>query len=438
MKQMGANFVRLCHYPHDPRTLDLCDEIGLLVMCEIPLYWWGNREEDHAAKLEVAKRQLTRLIMRDRGHPSVIFWSVSNETSEEAPEVAAGNAELVRLAKQFDPKRLATHVSDKWTNEPRSDADDVICVNSYPTWSARAWQHNPQYEPAEGAGWWRENLAKLHERYPGKPIVVAEFGYPAIEGVADGGIGEAFQAETVEAELRGILGAGPYVSGATIWCWADHPWAEDNWINYLTTSPFGVVARDRRSKQAAPVVERLFKAAPGHPSLFLRRPSLDDLPALELPDGYTLRTATDEDAEQLGAVLKAAFPEIDWWGTEGARKHLLDDETVKTTFVIEKGGRIVATASARLVPDAYPGSGYVHWVGADPEHRGKRLGFLASLATLHEFVRLGCKDAVLETDDFRLPAIKVYFKLGFAPEYRHATHAPRWARLGPRLGESQK
>jgi beta-galactosidase/beta-glucuronidase len=44
------NFVRLCHYPHDPRTLDLCDEIGLLAMCEIPLYWWGNRDEDHAAR----------------------------------------------------------------------------------------------------------------------------------------------------------------------------------------------------------------------------------------------------------------------------------------------------------------------------------------------------------------------------------------------------
>jgi mycothiol synthase len=116
----------------------------------------------------------------------------------------------------------------------------------------------------------------------------------------------------------------------------------------------------------------------------------------------------------------------------------LDDETVKT-IVRDRERRPASSPRprARLLPDAYPGSGYVHWVGADPAHRGKRLGYLASLATLHEFVRLGCKDAVLETDDFRLPAIKVYFKLGFAPEYRHATHAPRWLRLAPQLGDRQ-
>jgi mycothiol synthase len=223
------------------------------------------------------------------------------------------------------------------------------------------------------------------------------------------------------------------VSGATVWCWADHPWAEDNWINYITTSPFGVVARDRRSKQAAPVVERLFQQARGRPSLFLRRPHLDELPEMTLPNGYALRTAVPEDAENLSACLQKAFPEMTWTA-ERTTEWLLADESVKTIFVIEKGGVIVATASARLLPDAYPGSGYVHWVGADPEHRGKRLGYLASLAILHEFVRLGCTDAVLETDDFRLPAIKVYFRLGFVPEYRHATHAPRWARLAPRLG----
>ena len=90
MKASGANFVRLCHYPHDPTTLTLCDEIGLLVMAEIPLYWWGNRDEDHIAKLTAAKRQLTRLIERDCNHLSVIFWSVSNETNEDHDAVSAG------------------------------------------------------------------------------------------------------------------------------------------------------------------------------------------------------------------------------------------------------------------------------------------------------------------------------------------------------------
>ena len=59
MKRMGVNFVRLCHYPHHPGELDLCDEIGLLVMGEIPLYWWNGLaegEENCRRKLEAAKR----------------------------------------------------------------------------------------------------------------------------------------------------------------------------------------------------------------------------------------------------------------------------------------------------------------------------------------------------------------------------------------------
>ena len=79
MKRAGANFVRLCHYPHHPGELELCDELGLLVMSEIPLWQWDARLEDVASngkKLATAKRQLERMIARDRNHPSVIFWSV--------------------------------------------------------------------------------------------------------------------------------------------------------------------------------------------------------------------------------------------------------------------------------------------------------------------------------------------------------------------------
>ena len=167
--------------------------------------------------------------------------------------------------------------------------------------------------------------------------------------------------------------------------------------------------------------------------LFMRRPNLDNLPDLPVPAGYTLREYQDGDRESLAALMREAFQD-EKWTEEKVEATLITPPDVVKTFVVDHEGDIVATASARLLPEIHPESGYVHWVGADPEHRGKRLGYLASLATLHEFVRLGCTDAVLETDDFRLPAIKVYFRLGFVPEYRHATHAPRWARLAPPLG----
>lgn len=171
------------------------------------------------------------------------------------------------------------------------------------------------------------------------------------------------------------------------------------------------------------------------PSLFMRRPNLDRLPPLDLPDGYALRAATVADAEAMAVMLAGAFPEMTWTTEDVRQRLLLGDASVRATFVITRGEVLAATASVRILPTVYPGSGYIHWVGTAPGHRGKRLGLLASLATLHEFVRLGCADAVLETDDFRVPAIKVYLSLGFRPEYRHATHAPRWAALAPALKE---
>ena len=122
------------------------------------------------------------------------------------------------------------------------------------------------------------------------------------------------------------------------------------------------------------------------PSLFLRRSDLADLPPLDLPDGYGLLTATDADADAMAEMLVGAFLEM-VWTADKVRGSLLNDTSVKATFVIDREGIPVVTASARIVPDAYPGSGYVHWVGTAPGHRGKRLGLLASLATLHEFAR---------------------------------------------------
>src|SRR5207249_2727860 len=137
----------------------------------------------------------------------------------------------------------------------------------------------------------------------------------------------------------------------------------------------------------------LFHETAGRPSLFLRRSHLNGLPTLELPVGYSLREATVQDSDGLAACLQKAFPSMTW-KPENACDWLLNDQTVKKTFVIEAEGTIVATASARLLPHEFPGSGYIHWVGADPSHRGKSLGYLASLATLHAFVDLACQDAV--------------------------------------------
>jgi len=161
-------------------------------------------------------------------------------------------------------------------------------------------------------------------------------------------------------------------------------------------------------------------------NLLMRRPNLLNLPPLPaLPDGYALREMQAGDIPAIAAVLDRAFADEAWDG-ERVAATLNEEQGVKQTLVVDFRGCPIATASARLRPDRFPGSGYLHWVAVDPDHQGHRFGFLLSLAVLHIFEALGCADALLETQNHRLAAIQTYLKLGFLPEYRDETHRERW------------
>ena len=262
MKQSGCNFVRLCHYPHDEAELDLCDELGLLVMCEIPLYWWRGHsevdEEQSNQKLQAARQQLERLIARDRNHPCVVFWSVSNECTEDAKEVREGIAELCRLAKELDPSRLAVHASCYHKTDPSFDEDDVICINDYPGWGhGQCDLDDDGRHFSKATEFWRRELTKLHELYPHKPILIAEFGHPSILGQRKVGLGEDTQARALVAEFEAMK--EPYMCGALIWCYADHAWpAGSPFVGSMTTSPYGVQTRSRIKKSACASIKKMF------------------------------------------------------------------------------------------------------------------------------------------------------------------------------------
>lgn len=274
MKSAGANWVRLCHYPHHPGELDLCDELGLLVMAEIPLWQWkGNAEgaENAQRKLATARRQLASMIARDFNHPSIIVWSVSNETFEQHPEVADGNRQLIRLARELDRSRPITHVSDHWGTWTTGDftEDDILCINWYPSlrrliptdpwgFNGRSAVRVDQFDYSLGANDWQRELAIFHKRLPGRPILIAEFGYPSIEGVYDCTVGEDVQANVIRAEFA--MFNEPWIVGATIWCYADHPWAREGGMKDWAISPFGVVSHKRRELEAFRAAAELFKA----------------------------------------------------------------------------------------------------------------------------------------------------------------------------------
>lgn len=183
---------------------------------------------------------------------------MSNETREQRPGVVEGNDALLEHAKQLNPTRLVIHVADEsvWTTLPHFPQDDVLCVNGYPSWFQGMEAGNPHYELAESTRFWQEHLARLHAAYPDKPIFITEFGYPSLSGLRDGPLGEETQARVLAAEFAGM--AAPYVCGTLIWCYANHLWPEIQAIRNLTTSPFGVVTREREPLRAYESTRLLF------------------------------------------------------------------------------------------------------------------------------------------------------------------------------------
>jgi mycothiol synthase len=164
------------------------------------------------------------------------------------------------------------------------------------------------------------------------------------------------------------------------------------------------------------------------PQLFMRVPELSDLPpAPPHEPSYALRAAVPTDHGQLAELLSEAFG--DKWDAKRVAAEFSPGNGVEATYVVVSPAGVVATASARRLPDRYPEAGYVHYVGARVSARGRRLGEVVTRRVLVHFVAAGLDQAVLETDDFRLPAVRTYLRLGFMPEPRTPGEARRWSKV---------
>lgn len=212
-KELGCNFVRLAHYPHNEAMVRMADELGLLVWSEIPVYW--TIQFDNPEVYAKAEQQLEEMIRRDRNRAAVVLWSVANET----PGTEARRAFLSRLldkARALDGTRLLTAASDtqqnvdgvRLINDPVAEGVDVIGVNSYCGWYVGT--------PRECASWqWRSAY--------GKPVIVSEFGADALHGLhgaPDERWTEEYQAEVYRNNLV-MLDHMPFVRGASPWILRD-------------------------------------------------------------------------------------------------------------------------------------------------------------------------------------------------------------------------
>jgi beta-galactosidase len=153
LKSLGVNALRLAHNPHAPEVLDLCDHMGFLVIDEMYDKWeqpWKGSAEDLSLE-ESWNEDLKNFIRRDRNHPSVILWSLGNETMEQLFIPGDGIAWYSRmkdLVRSIDSTRMVTaalHPGDKegFYEVPSSlmHVSPVVSYNyrsdSFSTWHAR-------------------------------------------------------------------------------------------------------------------------------------------------------------------------------------------------------------------------------------------------------------------------------------------------------------
>ena len=249
----GANTVRTCHYPNDPKFLDLCDELGILV--------W---EEHHARAIpiEIMRKPLfaqqqaacnEEMITQHVNHPSIYIWGVLNECESETKEGRAIYAAQLNHLRQLDPTRPVSFASCRFFTDICMDLVDVVSWNIYPKW-----YHNETVKSYSDRliAWMEQNGAA------GKPILITEVGAGGIAGYHDpfgkAKWSEERQCDIIEEQVSTLL-ANPRLSGVYLWQFADVRVAEE-WAMHRPKAQNnkGIVDLYRNPKLSYLLMKRLF------------------------------------------------------------------------------------------------------------------------------------------------------------------------------------
>jgi len=148
LKEMGCNAIRTSHNPPAPELLDLCDQMGILVMDE-SFDCWSKRKTPNDYHLLFAdwhQKDLRAEVRRDRNHPSVILWSIGNEIPEQGSALGIAEAkEFTALVHEEDSTRYTTlacsSVAAGYTGY--QEAVDIFGYNYKPFEYAKFHQTNP-------------------------------------------------------------------------------------------------------------------------------------------------------------------------------------------------------------------------------------------------------------------------------------------------------
>jgi beta-glucuronidase len=214
LKELNCVFTRV-HWPQDRRVLDFCDRHGILMQEEVPAWgpdtFAGMSVEPSNEIMQNGLEQLREMIARDRHHPSIVAWGLCNEVNGQSPPAQKFIRRMAEEARKFDPARLLTYASHSLYQHPELDVAgelDFISFNEY----YGSWR-------AGDAGSLRENLKRIHQAFPAKPIVISEYGFcecaPGHQG------GDARRIDILRNHTA-VMRESEFVAGAIFFCYNDY------------------------------------------------------------------------------------------------------------------------------------------------------------------------------------------------------------------------
>ncbi len=205
IKEMGANFVRLAHYPQDPEVYKMCDSLGILVWDELS---WSRGGVGNQTWKKNTKRLLKEMILQNQNHPSIIIWSMGNEIYW-LPDFEDGNnpekinpflQELNDLSHELDPSR-------KTAIRKYYEGADIVDVFSPSIWSGWYSGSYKSYEKAVQK-YKKEYPHFLHAEYGGSSHLGRHTENPVTgEGVIKS---DGWEEEIVQTKVKNIAQIGDW------------------------------------------------------------------------------------------------------------------------------------------------------------------------------------------------------------------------------------
>jgi beta-galactosidase len=200
LKRMGCNGIRMSHNPPAPELLDLCDQMGFLVMDEAFDEWTISKNKNGDSKFgyyeyfdDWAEKDLIAMLRRDRNHPSIVLWSIGNEIPDQMhPEGHLTARKLMGICRTEDPTRPVTAACDNIESEPKAATEaflntlDIVGYNYVNRWRTRTETY----------------YAEDRHRYPARKFIGSE-------NIGLGGVRGEYSWSTPSASPW----RGPYYSG---------------------------------------------------------------------------------------------------------------------------------------------------------------------------------------------------------------------------------